>query len=95
MCEIMVLMGSSYNIDIQSMIEILRKVLPERKDVDHRMVYNVCLSAHRCKLELEATNIEVATNYVDISFIKDYKATSDNYSKGKLFMIYYSCWLIK
>ena len=44
--EIVVRIGSSYNIDVQSMIEILRKAVPKRKDVDRHMVYNSCLRAH-------------------------------------------------
>ena len=43
--EIMVRMGGSYSIDVQSMVKILRKALPERKDVDRHMVYNVRLRA--------------------------------------------------
>ena len=43
--EIMVRIGSSYNIDGQSMIEILRKAVPKRKDVDRHMVYNIYLRA--------------------------------------------------
>ena len=39
--EIMVRMGGSYSIDVQSMVEILRKVLPKRKDVDRHMVFYV------------------------------------------------------
>ena len=66
------------------MIEVLRKTLPERKDVDRHMVYNVCLRPRHRKLVLEATNVEVAANYFDASFIKDYKSNSDNYSKGNL-----------
>ena len=81
--EIVIRMGSSYNIDIQSMIDIFRKSLPERKDVDHHMVYNFRLRALRCKLELEVANMEEAVNHFDASFITDYKATSNNYSIGK------------
>ena len=95
LCEIMVRMGSSYNIYVQSMIEILRKALPKRKNVDRHMVYNARFRARQRKSELESDNIEVATNLLHASFIKDYKATSDNNSKGKLFIIYYPCWLIK
>ena len=75
--EIVVRMGGSYSIDFQSIAEILRKVLPERKDVDRNMVYNVRLSA---VLELEAGNVEVLGHNFDTSFIKDYKSNSDNYS---------------
>ena len=39
--KIMVQMGGSYSIDVKSMVDILRKALPERKDVDRHMVYNV------------------------------------------------------
>ena len=74
------------------MIEVLRKTLPERKDVDRHMVYNVCLRPRRRKLVVEATNVEVAANHIDAS--KDYKSNSDNYSKGMFFIMYYSCCLI-
>ena len=40
---------------------------------------------------MEAPNIEGATNHFDTSFIKDYKAKSNNYSKDKLIIIQYSC----
>ena len=63
--------------------------------MNNHMIYNVRLRARRRQSELEAANIEVATNHFDASFIKDYKAISDNYSKGKLFIMYYSFLLIK
>ena len=78
----MVQMGSSYSIDILSMVEILRKALPERKNVDRRMVYNVRLRARRRKLELDTSNIEILAHHFDPSFIKNYKSNSYNYSKG-------------
>ena len=40
----MIRMSASYSTDVQSMVEILRKTLPEKKDVDRHMVYNVRLS---------------------------------------------------
>ena len=77
-------MGGSYSIDVQSMVDILRKVLPERKNLDRRMVYNVNvrLRARRRNLELEVDNVEVLEHHFDTSFIEDYKSKSDNYSKG-------------
>ena len=84
--EIMVRMGGSYSINVQSMVEILRKALPERKDVDRHMVYNVRLRARQRKLELEDKNVEVLAHHFDTSFIKDYKSSSDNYSKGELLL---------
>ena len=65
----MVRMGGSYSIDGQSMVEILRKALPERKGVDHHMVYNVRSRARRRKLESEADNVEVLVHHFDTSFI--------------------------
>ena len=82
--EIMVRMGGSYSIDVQSMVEIVRKALPERKDVDRHMVYNFRLKARRRKLELDTGNIEISAHHFDPSFIKNYKSNSDNYSKGEL-----------
>ena len=92
--DIIVRMGGSYSINVQSMVEILRNTLPERTDVDHHMVYNVRLRTHRRKLELEAVNIEVLANHFNASFINDYKSGSDNYFKGKFVLLYYSCCLI-
>ena len=93
--EIMVRMGSSYSIDIKAMAELLRKTLSERKHVDYHISYNVRLRACRRKSELESANIEIETKHFDESFIKDYRTISDNYSKGGLFIIYYSRWLIE
>ena len=66
------------------MVEILRKALPERKDVDRPMVYNVRLRARRRKFELETDNGEVLAHHFDTFFIKNYKSNSNNYSKGEL-----------
>ena len=74
--KIMVRMGGSYSIDIQSVVEVLRKALPERNNVDRHMVYNVRLRERRHKLKLEADNV------VDLVY-QDYKSNSDNYSKGE------------
>ena len=78
-------MGGSYSINVQSMVEILRKDVPERKHMDRRMVYNVRLKARRRRLELEADDVKVLANHFDASFIKDYKSNSDDYSKGMCF----------
>ena len=85
--KIMVRMNRSYSIDIQSMVEVLRKVLLERKDIDRHMVYNVRLRAHHCKLELKADNVEILVHHFDTSFIKDYKSNSVNYSKGQFHLV--------
>ena len=84
-------MGGSYSINVQSMVEILKKTLPERKDVD---IYNVRLRDHRRKCELEAANVKVVANHFDASFINDYKSNSGNYSKGMFVLLYCSCCLI-
>ena len=60
----MVRMGGSYSINVQSMVGILRKALPERKDVDRHMVYNVRLRACQRKLELEDKNVEVLAHHL-------------------------------
>ena len=83
----MVCMGGAYSIDVQSMVEVLRKALPERKDVERHMVYNVRLRARRRKLELKADNVEALVHHFDTSFIKDYKSSSDNYSKGEFHLV--------
>ena len=57
----MVRMGSSYSIDVPLFIVILRKILPEREDVDSYMIYNVRLRARRRNLEMEAANIVIDT----------------------------------
>ena len=85
--KIMVRMGGSYSIDVQSMVEVLSKALPERKDVDRHMVHNVRLRARRRKLELDADNVEVLAHHFDTSFIKDDKSNSDNCSKGEFHLV--------
>ena len=76
------------------MIQILRKALPEIKDVGRHTVYNIRLRARRRELALTPANVEVTANNFDASFIKDYRSNSDNYSKGMLFIKYYSCCLV-
>ena len=85
--EIMVRMGGSYSIDVQSMVEIFRKALSERKDVDRHMIYNVRLRARRRKLEVGDKIVEILAHHFDTSFIKNYKSNSDNDSKGELLLI--------
>ena len=80
-------MGGSYSIDVQSMVEILRKALSERKDVDRHMIYNVRLRARRRKLEVGDKIVEILAHHFDTSFIKNYKSNSDNDSKGELLLI--------
>ena len=92
--EFIVPLGGSYSINVQSMVEILRKALPERKDVNRHMVYNLHLRARRRKFELEAVNVNLLANYFDVSFINDYKTNLDNYSKGMFVLLYYACCLI-
>ena len=92
--EIMVKIGGSYSIDVQSMVEILRKSLPERKDVDRHMIYNVRLRARRRKLESEDKNSEALAHHFDTSFIKNYKSSSDNYTKGELLIKCYVSFLV-
>ena len=87
-------MGGAYSIDVHSMVEILRKELPESKNVDRHMVYNVRLRARQRKLELEDKNVEVLAHHFDTSFIKNYKSSSDNYSKGELLLICFVSLLI-
>ena len=50
------------------------------------MVYNVRLRARQRKLELEDKNVEDLAHHFDTSFIKNYKSSSDNYSKGELLL---------
>ena len=92
--EFIVPLGGSYSINVQSMVEMLRKALPERKDINRHMVYNLHLRARRCKFELEAVKINFFSKLFDISFINDYKTNFDNYSKGMFVLLYYTCCLI-
>ena len=80
-------MGGFYSIDVQSMVEVLRNALPERKYIYRHIVHNVRLRAHRRKLELEAGNVEILAHNFDTSFIKDNKSNSDNYSKGAFHLV--------
>ena len=58
------------------------------------MVYNVRLRARQRKLELKDKNVEVLAHHFDTSFIKNYKSSSDNYSKGELLLICFVSLLI-
>ena len=81
--EIMVQMAINPYVSVRSMITLLQKVLPERKDVDRHMINNVRIRARRRKLELDSKSIRIDPKNFDSSFIKSYVSTEDNYTEGK------------
>ena len=46
-------------VSVRSMITLLQKALPERKDVDRHMINNVRIRARRRKLELDSKSISI------------------------------------
>ena len=65
------------------MTELLQKALPDRKDIDRRMINNVRIRALKKRLELDSANIQTDPNHFDPSFINSYMDTADNYTQGK------------
>ena len=57
--KIMVQMAIDPFVNVRAMIELLQKVLLERKDVDRHMVKNVRLHTRRKRLELDSKNIQI------------------------------------
>ena len=71
-------------VNIRLMIELLHKVLPDRKIIDRHMINNVRIRARKNRLELDYANIDIDPKYFDTTYITSYQDTADNYSKGKL-----------
>ena len=69
-------------VSVRAIIELLSKVLPERKFIDRHMINNVRIRARQGKRELLSANIEIHPKHFDTSFNETYKDTCDNYTEG-------------
>ena len=69
-------------VSVRAIIELLSKVLPERKFIDRHMINNDRIRAREKKRELLNANIEIHPKHFDTSFIETYKDTPDNYTEG-------------
>ena len=81
--EVMVQMAIYPFLNTRVMKELLRKALPNRKNIDRYMINNVNIHVRKKKIELDSDNIEIDPKYFNTSFITEYRAISNNYSKGK------------
>ena len=69
-------------VSVRAIIELLSKVLPERKFTDRHIINNVRIRAQQRKRELLNANIEIYSKHFDTSFIETYKEISDSYTEG-------------
>ena len=78
------------------MTELLKKTLPDRKNIERHMINNVRMCARQKKLELEFANIEINPKHFDPIFIPSvYKDTTDNHFKGKYILYFFLLCVLK
>ena len=87
--EVMVQMEIDPFVSVRAMTSLLRKALPDRKNVDRHMINNVRIRARKKKLDLDSRNIPIDTKHFDTSFVKSYIDTDDNYTEGKILFVVY------
>ena len=87
--EVMVQMVIDPFVSVRAMISLLRKALPDRKNVDRHMINIVRIRARKKKLDLDSRNIHIDTKHFDTSFIKLYIYTDDNYTEDKNLIVVY------
>ena len=75
-------------VNVKEMTELLKKVLPDRKNIDRHMINNVRIRARK-KLEFDSVNIEIDPKHFDPKCITSYRDIAGNYTKGAY--IYYIC----
>ena len=76
-------MSIDKELNVRTMIQLLKNVLPCRKSIDRHMINNVRLRALKTRSEMEISNIPLEPCHFDTSFITEFKESSDNYSEGK------------
>ena len=81
--RIMHQMSIDKELNVRTMIQLLKNVLPSRKSIDRYMINNVRLRALKTRSEMEISNIPLEPCHFDTSFITEFKESSDNYSEGK------------
>ena len=87
--EVMVQMAIDPFVSVRAMTSLLRKALPDRKNVDRHMINNVRIRARKKKLDLDSRSIPIDTKHFDTSFVKSYIDTDDNYTEGKILFVVY------
>ena len=82
----MIQMAIELFVNVKEMTELLKKALPDRKNIDRHMINNVRICARK-KLELDSVNIEIDPNYFDPKCITSYRDIAGNYTKGSYIII--------
>ena len=70
-------------INVKTMIALLKKYLPSKKSIDRHMINNVRLRALKARNDMENSNITIEPCHFDISFLTKYRENYNSYSEGK------------
>lgn len=84
--EVMVQMSIEPFVSVRAIMELLFKVILDRMHINRYMINTVRIRARQKKIELENSNIEIHPRHFDISFIENYKETTDNYTEGMFYL---------
>ena len=76
-------MSIDKELNVRTMIQLLKNVLPSKKSIDRHMINNVRLRALKTRSEMESSNIPLEPCLLYKLFIAEFKESSDNYSEGK------------
>ena len=60
-------------VNVRAMIDLLKKALSDRNNIDRHMINNVTVRARKKKIELDSAHIEIDPRYFDPKFITSYK----------------------
>ena len=71
-------MSIDQELNVRTMIALLKKVLPSRKSIDRHLINNVRLRALKTRNDMENSNITIESCHFDTSFIAEFKESSDN-----------------
>ena len=70
-------------VNVRSIINLLQKVLPGRKDIDKHMINNVRIHTRRKNLDLDSNSIKIDPKYFEPTVIESYGDADDNYTQGE------------
>ena len=70
-------------INVKTMIALLKKCLPSRKSIDRHMINNIRLRALKARNDMENSNITIEPCHFDISLLTEYRENYNSYSEGK------------
>ena len=76
-------MSIDQELNVRTMIALLKKVLPSRKSIDRHLINNVRLRALKTRNDMENSNISIKPCHFDTSFLAEYRENCDNYCEGK------------